>query len=445
MKIDLLDSIRDLKRAGTDFVYARSPSQQEVHDVLAPLQNAITNLGKSKAARPLRSPDECLNHWREYLQGSRTVLESRTVRYLCWEPDIATDPRFYSYLKSSAQDLNARSLQGLIRSCHARWSDLNGDSPIVSYIRDRLERYQGSNRLITNWAQSTSMILGNEGPQNLSEEMLERKSTIRELCEEWFLDEQTAYITKTARCATDRCRERMRKDPTLGRYLIAALLPWQGWSVNDFKVEVAQAILHDISSSDSQFRSSLLKLILNNDRNLLGDPRLPSNFARWAGASEEARMRVVRWLSGGDIIFFFKHVMRDSEDRNGRKKFWLNYVNACHQSRPLLNRADLERLRPQLKKITDYSGSHGFITGGGNSAFLLDFGSVLAIEFNNVGACYIYQKRNIPHIVPDFWTGNPLRETDLKQRYFAVQRVLHNSGWQSELQYILAQYGIRPS
>jgi hypothetical protein len=82
------------------------------------------------------------------------------------------------------------------------------------------------------------------------------------------------------------------------------------------------------------------------------------------------------------------------------------------------------------------------------SAFLLDFGEVLVVEFSKVGnACYIYQKRAAKELIPDFWTTEPFHASGgkgLKQSALAAERIRHTAGWQDELSMILARHGVRP-
>jgi len=76
------------------------------------------------------------------------------------------------------------------------------------------------------------------------------------------------------------------------------------------------------------------------------------------------------------------------------------------------------------------------------SAFLLDFGDVLAIEFNELGACYIYQ-RHKSKLFPDIYRGAPFSDHELKQRPLAEEWVAHHGNWEWKLARILSRFGIR--
>lgn len=62
------------------------------------LRATIDSLGQVKPAKQVRVPEDYIQQWKEFLTRKRERLESRAGRYLCWEPDVATDARFQDYL-----------------------------------------------------------------------------------------------------------------------------------------------------------------------------------------------------------------------------------------------------------------------------------------------------------------------------------------------------------
>lgn len=126
----LLDALHGLEIAARDFaqdVGQRFPGSEIL---FRDLERVINRLGLEPASRPRPRPDY-VQQWNEFLVGQRERLEFRAVRYLCWEPDVATDGRFQDYLEQDGVNLSARSLQGLVRACHARWSSVFAASPIT--------------------------------------------------------------------------------------------------------------------------------------------------------------------------------------------------------------------------------------------------------------------------------------------------------------------------
>ena len=158
---------------------------------------------------------------------------------------------------------------------------------------------------------------------------------------------------------------------------------------------------------------------------------------------EKARQRFIEWLSRADIVFFFDYTLPAGVDRQERRPFWLKYVHRIVRSRPLLCAEDYRRLEPQIREPKGGIGNFGRIRGT-NSAFLLDFGNLCAVEFTHVGACYVYTRAQIDNLVRDFWTTREFTEGQLKERKACVEWVAHMPRWADDLQSVLAAHGIRP-
>ena len=176
-----------------------------------------------------------------------------------------------------------------------------------------------------------------------------------------------------------------------------------------------------------------------NDVQRLGDPRLKS--ASWMGI-EESKDKVLQHLSKEDIIFFFKKVM--TYDVHGRANFWLKYAPSMSRSRPLLTDVDRSRLGAALARRGNTTRHFGRTTGQ-HSAFLLDFGNVLAIEFEGVGACYLYDAKTRDRYFRDFFTDTPFNDQKLKMPNQALYRKNHQGNWEWVLGQALAQSGIYPT
>jgi len=105
-------------------------------------------------------------------------------------------------------------------------------------------------------------------------------------------------------------------------------------------------------------------------------------------------------------------------------------------------------LRDVLWKKGANASDFGRLLDEDTSAFILDFGSVVAIEFSAVGnACYVYEKRAAAEIVPDIWTSLPFSKTELKRKskIATSQPITHDrqNRWKNEMERILARYGVR--
>jgi hypothetical protein len=296
------------------------------------------------------------------------------------------------------------------------------------------------------------MILGPAGDAEIALDMIESNRPIKTQCELWMLEEQSRFVFSAVKWATEHCRSHLGSDPGAGEFLLRALLPWGGWHLDDwrigeFKREVGATILHPSAGQVPELTEQLKRFVFHDDR--LRDPRLPANDMNWRGVAHEARDRFIQWLSRDDIEFFFEHVLPRGTDPHGRKDFWLRYVKRVLMSRPLLNWRDQTKLKARMAQLHGQVGNYGRISGlADTSAFLLDFGRVVVVEFSRVGnACYVYEKAAAKQLIPDFWSTEPFDVSGrkgLKQPSLAADRVTHAGWWRDELANILARYGVRP-
>jgi hypothetical protein len=85
------------------------------HPVEAHLQNleaTAERIGSSFPRRPVEHRRYAVQ-WAEFAVGKRRDLDEGTARYLCWEPVVATDIRFLTYLSRAGVRLRVRSLRVL--------------------------------------------------------------------------------------------------------------------------------------------------------------------------------------------------------------------------------------------------------------------------------------------------------------------------------------------
>jgi len=452
----LADSLRSLQIFARELAQRVNNPSREPQQFLTNLRKVVNALGQVKPARSIYCPEEYVKQWKDFQEDQAQQLQRRAIRYLCWQPDVATSQPFQYFLDHNHIDLNARSLQGLVRSCHARWSPEFAKSQVVIRVRDRLNTYGGTNPLLSQWKQGSGVILGLKGAEEFGAEIVETLRPIKQHCESrGIADETSAYVQVAVRHAAEVCRNQMDRVPELEKYLLRELLTWTGWLLHVFKDEASKVILHAATTQAVDVRESVRLFALNDPR--LGDPRLPHNRLNWTGIGE-AEHRVVEWLSQLDIVFFFESVLPPGRDPHGRKNFWLRYVSSVVRSRPLLNSQDKSRLLPLLKekeRELRNLGSLIDITLNQTSAFVLDFGRVVAVEFSAVNnACYLYDKSSFEKLVPDFWATKPFELKHLKRLDLSFKQITHrparrgtgwrSTGWEKPAADFLRQFEIRP-
>jgi hypothetical protein len=350
--------------------------------------------------------------------------------------------RFQDCLDHDTGELSTRMLQGLVRSCHKRWSLAFAVGAVAHCIKRRLETYRGPHQVLARWREHSEMLLGPQGHCIFANSLLAARIPIKRHCEAWALEESSQYVLEAVRHAVHTCHEHLGHEEAWRSYLLTTLLPWAILPMQDFHTVVDATILHPITARELGFQEAFTKFVLHDTR--LGDPRLSRNAINWLGI-QEARQRFLQWLSRADINFFFEHVLPDGADPHHRKAFWLQYVSRV-TSRPLLNRDDEVRLRVTMRSQQGHMGHFGHVSGRETSAFLLDFGPVVVVEFSRVGnACYLYEKSNVEKVIPDFWSQEPFTVLKLKNRLLAAETIVHSGRWQTTLRHILARYGIRPA
>src|ERR1700675_3964586 len=75
------------------------------------LAAVIKGLEQTKLAKPAWDTTEYIDQWNAILAGRRTSLEPQAIRSLCWNPAIATDRAFQSFLARTQHVPKSQSLQ----------------------------------------------------------------------------------------------------------------------------------------------------------------------------------------------------------------------------------------------------------------------------------------------------------------------------------------------
>jgi hypothetical protein len=291
------------------------------------------------------------------------------------------------------------------------------------------------------------MVLGPKAHDLMAVELAKSAEGLAGFCDSWGLSiESSQLFHDAAEVCAALCLEQLDRVPSFRKLLFKELIPWRGWTPRMFK-NVMNRVIQFPNRDDTELIEEVTRFVLTDER--LGDPRHPQNQNNWIGM-DDASKRVQEWLSAADITFFFETVLPRGQDPHGRKTFWLRYVGSRGlRSRPLLSSSDRFRLREILHKKGANATNFGRLLDEDTSAFILDFGSLVAVEFSKVGnACFLYEKKSAAEIVPDLWTSVPFSKSDLKRpsRIAKDGRIVHDqqNRWKRELERILAQYGIRP-
>lgn len=421
--------------------------------LLEPLRQAVSKLGKEPVPTHPPNPETLKEEWAEYVSGKRESLNRRTIFYLCWcwESGIALELRFIRYIQTSGM-LRWKVIYALVRSCHMRW----GDEFVMRELKGLLLSYSGPNQLLNIWKKNIEMILGVQGPKMFASKMTEASTPPSQILKEWGIDVQSEFARVSVRLACEICLQKIGKITNHNAYFIKSLLPWENWELSGFKREIESIILHNsVETIREDFQSFVLRdkrlgnPFVTRER-LTGSSRLPEN-PNWNGITDNAKRKFMGWLTKENIGFFFDHVLPDGHDPQGRKDFWLRYVNSF-VARPLLSSDDERRLRQYIDLNKDKIAHRGKLQGGSNSAFILDFGSIVVIEFSKIGKCYVFTANEFQGIYPNIWGTKVFLESKLKDQSLSDERMIrHNDvrrivsyDWRERTSHVLARAGIRP-
>lgn len=431
------DILAELERLSTS-MHQDVPPAIPSDRTISRLRATVARLSQPKKARPVRCPPNYVELWNTIGDSRPSELPSRAIRYLSWETNVAIRPAFQS-VALTPERISARSLQGLVRSVHRLW-DSTVNTASVGNLVVAVTTYPKKSPLIDKWKHDLGYVLNKDGPTRFATEVLSRATTWDKLSEEWGLEPDTEFGNQVlTQCVALSLSG--RDNDAFQKAAIRFVLPSKHWRPNSFKTSVQQIIL--ACSRFSPQQSDSVKDFILNDARLL-DPRLPANGPNWVGISDSAKNTVIQWLSAEDIQLFFDHVLTTRNDPHGRKPFWLRYIGKVKRSRPLL--ATLDESRWQANTATKGKRNFGRMDYFCNtSAFLLDFGRVIVVEFSQVGnAVYVYEHRDVPDLNDGFWSQARFSVSTLKQKDRCIERMTHTPLWQSKMRTLLAQFGIHP-
>lgn len=375
-------------------------------------------------------------------------LSSYEVCRLCQHPESAADPIFYRYLARKRYSPSTKALLGLVSSYHARWrSRTSGNRrSIEDALEGFLRTYRGPSKVLLMWQERLDQIIGPEAPVRLGKTLADERSAPHLFATACALHTNTEFWTETLAQAAEHVVLRIERAPISQlEYLTGTLFGDSGIPKSVMKELLAKAILSQRCDKDESARTPIITFALGSTD--FGDPRV--NQAGWVGL-EAARECFISWLSREDIRLFFDLVIDRSSDRQGRKPYWLTWLPHLKRTRVLLSRYDQDRVRLRLRSRNEQIPSYGLLEAPDTSAFLLDFGSVVIVEFSkSPNASYLYPRAIANDLFRDFyqqsrrWTVQELKRRDLVEqeaaRRLVHQRYRHNQ-WQDEMTDLLTHH-----
>lgn len=409
-------------------------------------KNLLALWGNSpeRLPRPPRIDPDLINQWKYNADHPLFLnLSSAARRFLCWEPFVASDPRFLSYLESLPSPPSPKALRGLLYCYHLHWSrSEEGSQKLLSrFLVNWIKAYSGTNSTILNWQRNLENLVGPSASLAIAKILeRDRPENLNRFREVLGIYADTKFWNDVTQLASEIIMDKFNNiDISTTGWLTKVL--WASGRIESKHLawHFSLAVLNSRTEKDETIQDLFREFGLQTFR----DPRISTQH--WHLIDLTARNRFIGWLSRSDIKFFFELIIGTGKDPHRRRPFWLQYVSQMVRTQVLIHPQDAGRLRLQLHKAEERGQTWGQIEEEGGryaSAFILDFGKVLAVEFSQPNnACQLYSQQYALKTFEPFY-GRSWKVTELKNG--DLPKVSHQRHWEESLRNTLAKYGIYP-
>ena len=441
--------VEALAELATTVRYLRSQnlaSELDASQELLPLALACVQLkarstfGIAPSARELEVlADQCRDA-NFSLQG----FSLREIRLLSWHGGLLLAQQFRQNLFEVIYRGDVRpNLSILSKMYFGAWGEHEDPQTFERLLRFVAAQQSSHSTIHSLYKKHAYAIFDDRADRFISNEAFDSGQLLTDVLRKWDIPPESCL----ASCAIEEYLSRSvllieeGRSSALENVLTTTQLP--GMRMNTLRKTVERLILCDQANRNEAFRRRLEIFVI--DHPSLGDPRYSSNAPHWKGIGSRAEQKFRGWRNKLDLVFFFKSVMRDREDRHGRKDFWLGYVDQAHESFVALCPSDAQRLehslvreKIQYRRITDSQGVSCFVMRfRGTSADLI------VEEFSNVGKARIFQYKSFIENIESI-DRQEFRLSELRTDEGTTESFRHMPGWQSRVRNTLARYGVRP-
>jgi len=404
------------------------------------LERVVSRLKAKLGSAPVAivCPKELKDRWLQMLNEGRVgEFTQRELRTLSWHADVAISPRFIEYI--DGRSITKGVIRGILASYVAVWDRANPDIELNKKLKSWVSQ-EGSSAKLAWWNEHPEYWLKPDAPQAISQKIRTGLMTVDVATKEFRAPTASMLLVAAfSRAAEDMPQAADLLTAAELDYLLKKLIQEKLLELPSLHKAVCNLVKSRLANDSNAFRTDLVNALLTHPK--LGDPRIQG--ANWAGQSlAEARVRLLSWLSAEDIRTFFEIILTRESDPHGRKRFWLRYEKRILLSRVFISTSDRKKRREQLEELSKRGRNYGSIYQP-TSAFVLDLGRIVAVEFSQVGnALYLYTKANFTKIMPDIFVSRTDLDT-LKREEMSIARVIRREGWTLKVMSILEEYGIK--
>jgi hypothetical protein len=433
-----ISALRSLRRFSESLPFD-SPTDW-LKDPFKGFASALNGIDRPNIQRVEKPREDTIEKWVMYRKGEVVQFTTREIRSLCWTPSVANSPQFREFLRDGNHTITGKMVRGLRFAYHAGYSNvidhLASVAPIKEFLRDG-----GRAGIFATWRQHSDLLFGQNAYIELATYIRRNRLALKALPEFAGIDTNSDFFSRTVEnLVIESARRYDDLVPAQRDFFRRECLGSRVLSTELVRRMVGELIMRSTFQQEESERNWLVDYVMKSPS--LYDPRIHEQ--NWVSVPNDARRRFIEWLSREDIQVFFELLIAKRSDKQGRREFWLNYVNRIQRSRVLICDVHEKQHATHLRKLRGDGRSFGRI-GGAASAFILDFGPVVVLEFTETGnACYIYRKDVFDDFFGDFYKDDTTA-TSLKRKDLVFERVSHSADWQDDTKSILTRQGIRMS
>lgn len=442
--LEALTSLRELglRQAWPLLAFDEVVTRERCHLEEVTQQLLARETARKPSARARFSMDEARLQWREFLESrGQSVVQRRAVRSLCWASDVAADPRFAAMLESRSERPSPSMIRGLLTTYHEQYGR-KCDS-LERLVRAWLQGYSGTSATLLLWQSRLDQLVGPAATSRLALTITSRAEPTSVVLTELSVSASSAFgrAVVSERLSHEMERAGSNPEPEVVRRICREILREDRGLIEKqaFASLVRTLVRWGVLSGDGAIREQVKDLVLADED--LGDPRRYPE--RWRNMRLEAEAKAVTaWMSKEDLVLFFDMILKGRPDPQGRRRFWLKFVDRVQASRVVICSQDQYRCRAKLEKLQADGRTFPRMIDPDVSAFIMDFGRVVAVEFSVVNhACFLYDgpafRESFAKSARDAYPVALLKDK------FRAHRQVHREGWEAKLADYLARFGVR--
>lgn len=383
--------------------------------------------------------------WNQFNEKQGNIsFTKKEIEILSYEVDIVTQRKFLEFIQSFNK-ISPKVIKGLIYNLHKLWNEHPFFDDFSQFIIQNLMQTDINNKILNCWKINKEKLFYANSSNILAEEIVNKGSSIEDVLQYYYLDIKNTNFGKEVfnRIILLKLQKIAKENIFTLKDLEYFKNILQSSILNKQESNYVLASLIQLADkSKIQTREVSIDILKDYILNDL-DYKDPRNYPeKWLNFDEIAKNIFIKWLSEEDIKIFFDLLI--DNDPHGRKEFWLRYAGNVKKSVMILGSSVLQNdvNRKEIHQLQSQGRSFSKLTGNTN-AFLLEIGNFVIVEFSETGnACYLYEKEVFEKSIHYYKKYESINE--LKNKNLVITTFSHHANWTYNLQYWLANKGIRP-